>query len=113
MLGPMTASPLVSASLEIRNQTPYPSLADVCSPHADRTTNLWQRTVTYTRVPANRKDSSRPVLDLSTISDEKFCNILEDIREGKIMLKSVLRDHNKWTGFTWLLQSRVEPLIKK
>ena len=37
MLGPMTASPLVSASLEIRNQTPL----HVCSPHADMAANLW------------------------------------------------------------------------
>ena len=75
MLEPMTASPLVSGSLEIRNQTPYPSLADVRSPHADRTTNLWLRTVTYPRVPANHKESSRSVLDLSTAADKKYCSI--------------------------------------
>jgi hypothetical protein len=80
MLGPMTASPLVSASLEIRNQNPYSKLADVCSPHADWATNLWQRTVTYPRVPAHHKDNSRPVLGLSTTSDEKYCNILEDLK---------------------------------
>ena len=48
---------------------------------------------------ARHKDSSRPVLGLPTTSDKKYCNILEDLDVNwKIILKSVLRYHNKWTG---------------
>jgi hypothetical protein len=60
MLGLMTASPLVSASLA-RNPKPTatPSLEEVCSPHVDMAAdNLWQGTTVEERIFAYHRRRS-------------------------------------------------------